>query len=470
MMQQEIIPTNRKALKINIDTPFYGSFAEIGGGQETSRHFFQAGGASGTIAKSISAYDKSFSDLQYNNKKAGRYVSEERLVKMIDKEYQEVNNLLFESKPDALFFAFANTVEILNYSKTNYSHGWLGIRFQLEPGGEPNNIIVHVKLLENDALLQQTTMGILGVNLIYACFNYYDKPNQFLRSLTDNISIDRFRITMMRVSGPQLDYVDNRLLGVQLVKNGLTRSIMFDKNGNVQQPSDMLYKKNVLAFRGNFNPITYIAQDIIRTSKELFEKDEDYKPDNSLFFCEMTLNNLLSEKGEVDEHDFLNRVDMLNAIGQNVMVSDVGMYYELVELFSQFRINKFRLIIGVPGLESIFEEKYYTNLKGGILEAFGKLIPQNLKLYIYPTMDKGSKDVLTSSSIKPTKKLQGLYDYLKDNDFIIDLKSSMKAQLHVKAREVLKMIQDENSDWEKYVPMKVADMIKEKDSERRDLE
>lgn len=470
MMKQEIIPTNRKALKINIDTPFYGSFAEIGGGQETSRHFFQAGGASETIAKSISAYDKSFSDLQYNKMKSGRYVSEERLTKMIDQEYKEVNNLLYEKRPDSLFFAFANTVEILNYSRTNYSHGWMGIKFQLETGGEPNNIILHVKLLENDALLQQSTIGILGVNLIYASLNYYNNPNEFIRSLTDNLSMDRLRITMMRMKGPQLDYVDNRLLGVQLVKNGLTRSIMFDKKGDVQMPIDMLYKKNVLAFRGNFNPITYIAQDIIRTSKELFEKDEDYKPDNSLFFCEMTLNNLLSEKGEVDEYDFLNRVDMLNSIGQNVMVSDVGMYYELVDLFSQFRINKFRLIIGVPGLESIFDEKYYTILKGGILEAFGKLFPQNLKLYIYPTKNKGNNDILTSKSIKPSKNLNGLWEYLKDNNFIIDLKSNMKAQLHVKAREVLKMIQEGNPDWEKYVPMKVADMIKEKGAERRNLE
>lgn len=462
-MQNEIIPTTRKALKINIDTPFYGSFAEIGGGQETARHFFQAGGASGTIAKTVSAYDKSFSDFQYNKSNTGRYVSEGRLQKMLDKEYKEVNKVLLESKPNALFFAFANTVEILNYSKTNYSHGWMGIKFQLEPGGKPNTVIVHVKLLENDGLLQQTTMGILGVNLVYACFNYYDKPNQFLQSLSDNISIDRFRITMIRVSGPQLDYVDNRLLGVQLVKNGLTRSIMFDKNGDVQQPSDMLYKKNVLAFRGNFNPITYIAQDIIRTSKELFEKNKDYKPKNSLFFCEMTLNNLLSEEGEVDEHDFLMRVDMLNAIGQNVMVSDVGTYYELVELFSQFRINKLRLLIGVPGLASIFDEKYYTNLKGGILEAFGKLFPKNLKLYIYPTMNKGSEDILTSESVKPNDELQGLYKYLKDNNFIKDLKSNMKAQLHIKAREVLKMIKDGNPDWEKYVPMKVAEMVKKRE-------
>lgn len=461
-MKNDIIPTNRKALKINIDTPFYGSFAEIGGGQETARHFFQAGGASGTIAKTSSAYDKKFSDFQYNEQKKGRYVSEPRLVKMLEKEYSEVNQLLSESKKDALFFSFANTVEIINFAKDNYSHGWIGIKFQLKPGGKPNTVIAHVKLLENDALLQQTTIGILGVNIIYACLNYYNHPNDFISSLTDNLSIDRLRITMMRMSGPELDYVDNRLLGVQLVKNGLTRSIMFDKDGNVQMPSDLLYKKNVLAFRGNFNPITYIAQDIIRTSKELFENDEDYLPTNSLFFCEISLRNLLSEKGEVDEHDFLNRVDMLNAIGQNVMVSDFGKYYELVELFTQFRLKKLRLLIGVPVLESIFDEKYYLNLKGGILEAFGKLFPDNIKLYIYPTMNKGSNELLTSKDIKFNEKLRGLYDYLQDNNYILDLKSKMNDQLHIKAREVLALIKDGNPEWEKYVPMKVAKMIKDK--------
>lgn len=461
-MQKEVIPTNRKALKVNIDSPFYGSFAEIGGGQETARHFFQAGGASGTIAKSISAYDKSFSDFKYNKKKPGRYVSQERLVKMLDKEYSEAIGILSEQKPNALFFAFANTVEILNYEKTNYSHGWIGIKFQLKPNSEPNTVIIHVKLLENDGLLQQATMGVLGVNLIYACLNFYEYPNNFIRSLTDNLSVDRFRITMMKMSGPELDYVDNRLLGVQLVKNGMTRAIMFDKSGNVQMPMDMLYKKNVLAFRGNFNPITYIAKDILSSSIELFKNDEDYQEDNTLFFCELTLNNMLLAGGQVNERDFLNRVDMLNSIGQNVMVSDIGKYYQLVDFFTQYNIKKLRIVMGIPSLKRVLDEKYYENLTGGILEAFGKLFPQNIKLYIYPTMNEGSKEILTSESIVPSKNLKNLYFHLKENNFILDLNSCMKAQLHIKARQVLKMINDGNKEWEKYVPMNVAKMIKEK--------
>lgn len=460
-MINEIIPTSRKALQINLDTDFYGTFAEIGGGQEVARNFFQAGGASGTIAKTISAYDKSFSDANYNDHKKGRYVSEQRLIKMLDKEYRQLEKLLRDEKPTASFFAFADTVEILNYAKTNRPHGWMGFKFQLSPDREPNVVVMHVKLLENDGLLQQITLGILGVNLIYACKHHYDKPNVFLKSLTDNLSIDRFRITMMKMSGPDLHYIDNRLLALQLVRNGMTRSIMFDKHGDVQQPSDMLYKKNILAFRGTFKPITYITKDILRKSLELFQKDEDYNEENTLSFCEMSTNNLLAE-GELDEHDFLERVNMLNLIGQNVMVSDIREYYKIVEFFGQFKLKKLRLVIGVPTLEKVVDKRFYKNLKGGILEAVGKMFPKNMKLYIYPTVRKGSGEMVTSDNIVMDDDVRYLYNYLKANRFILDVKSSMAGQLHVKAKEVLKMIREENPKWEKFVPMDVATVIKEK--------
>ena len=460
-MKNEIIPISRKALSINLDSDFYGTFAEIGGGQEVARNFFQAGGASGTIAKTISAYDKSFSDASYNDHKKGRYVSEQRLVKMLDKEYRELEKLLRNEKSAASFFAFADTVEILNYTKSNYPHGWMGVKFQLAPHKEPNVVLMHIKLLENDSLLQQITLGAIGVNLIYACKHYHHKPNVFLQSLADNISTDRFRITMMKMSGPDLDYVDNRLLGLQLVRNGMTRAIMFDKNGNVQQPSDMLYKKNVLAFRGTFKPITYITKDILRKSLDMFQKDEDYNPDNTLSFCEMTTNNLLAE-GELDEHDFLERVNMLNMIGQNVMVSDIREYFRLVEFFSQFKLKKLRLVIGVPTLEKVVDRRFYKDLKGGILEAVGKMFPKNMKLYIYPTVRKNTGEMITSENIKMDNDVRYLYNYLKINRFVIDLSSSMSQQLHVRSKEVLKMIGENSPQWEKFVPMDVAKVIKEK--------
>jgi len=460
-MNHEIIPTSRKALRLNIDTNLYGSFAEIGGGQEVARHFFQAGGASGTIAKTVSAYDKRFSDSFYNKNKQGRHVSEQRLVKMLDYEYREVTRLLSDENSDTTFFAFANTMEVINYSKSNKSHGWMGVKYQLTPESEPNIVIVHIKLLENDALLQQATIGTLGVNLMFACKFYYDSPTTFLKSLTDNLSMDRFRITMMRMSGPDLDYIDNKLLAVQLVKNKMTRTIMFDKHGNVHQPSDMLYKKNVLAFRGSFMPVTYIARDILNKSMALFALDEDYEQDNTLSFCELSLNNLLS-KGEVDEQDFLNRVEMLISIGQNVMISDLPEYYKLVDFFSQFKMNKLRIVMGVPTFEKVLNKKYYKNLRGGLLEAVGKMFPTNTKLYIYPTKRKKSAELITSDDLKMDNDIRLIFEYLKENRFILDVKSEMINQLHISTREVNEMIKKGDPNWEKYVPMSVCKIIKEK--------
>ena len=460
-MIHEIIPTNRKALRLNIDTSLYGSFAEIGGGQEVARHFFQAGGASGTIAKTVSAYDKRFSDSFYNKNKHGRHVSEQRLVKMLDYEYKELTSLLSNESEKTTFFALANTMEVLNYQKTNKSHGWMGVKYQLTPNSKPNLVIIHIKLLENDALLQQSTIGVLGVNLLFACKFYHDSPTNFLKSLTDNVSIDRFRITMMRMSGPDLDYIDNKLLAVQLVKNKMTRSIMFDKHGNVHQPSDMLYKKNVLAFRGSFMPVTYIAKDILNKSMALFALDEDYELENTLSFCELSLNNILS-KGKVDEQDFLNRVDMLVSIGQNVMISDLPEYYKLVDFFSQFKMKKLRIVMGIPTFEKVLNKKYYTALRGGVLEAVGKMFPANMKLYIYPTRRTENSNIITSDNLEMAKDVKLIFQYLKENRFILDIKSEMKNQLHISTREVNKMIQSGDSSWDKYVPISVCKIIKNK--------
>jgi hypothetical protein len=460
-MQHEIIPTNRKALKLNIDTSFYGSFAEIGGGQEVARHFFQAGGASQTVAKTISAYDKSFSDVLYNKGNKGRYVSEDRLVKMLGEEFDQTVKLLRKDRDDALFFAFADTMEILNFTKTNHGHGWMGVRFQLSPDSEPNTVVLHVKLMENDGLLQQRTIGILGVNLLYACAYYHNTPNTFLESLVDNLSKDRLRITMIRMEGPDLSYVDNRLLAVQLVKHGMTHTIMFDKHGNVAQPSDMLYKKNVLVIRGRFKPVTNIQLDIFNRSMNLFQLDEDYEPDNTLFFCELTLNGI-SSKGQIDEVDFLERVNMLNDLGQNVMVSDFREFYKLTSFFSQFNIRQLRVIIGVPTLEKVLNKKYYTDLDGGILEAVSKLFRRDTKMYIYPTMQKESKELITSRNIKMDDDVKILFEYLVKNRLILDIQTTLIKDLYITSHEVLEMIRNNDPGWKKYVPIQIAKTIKEK--------
>jgi hypothetical protein len=460
--EREILSINRKALTINLDDSIFGSFAEIGGGQEVARNFFQVGGASGTVAKTISAYDKRFSDALYcKEQPMKRYVSRDRLELMLDTEYKELVSLLTVTRePKTRFFAFANTVSTLNFQKNNVSHGWIGLDFQLEPGHLPNRVILHVRLHENDNVLQQNTLGILGVNLLYACFYHWQWPNTFLQSLLDNLSTDRIEITMIHMSGPQLGYVDNRLLAVQLVKNGMTRAIMFDRHGNVQEPGDMLYKKNVLAFRGSFRPITYVGIDMLKTSFSIFKRDEDYDKENTLALCEITLRNLL-EEGEFDERDFLDRVDLLNGIGQNVMVSNFREFYKLVSYLSQFRIIKLRLVIGILTFQKVIDERYYRDLKGGIMEAFGKLFPENVKMYIYPSLDN-TGELTTIRSIKVPDQNQYLFKHLLENRKILDIGNVNTKHLNIFSSQVLEKIHHGDPTWEEMVPHFVSDFIKKK--------
>lgn len=466
-MNREILSTNLKALQINLDENIYGTFAEIGGGQEVARNFFQAGGASGTVAKTISAYDKLYSDRIYNEGITGRYVSEDRLLKMLDTEYNELVNILGDKRGrKTCFFSFANTVVTLNYKKDNEAHGWLGVRFQLRPGYPANEVILHVKLLEQDTLLQQNTLGILGVNLVYACFFYYQNPNTFLQSLLDNLSSGRIDITMIRMGGEGLSFVDNRLLAVQLVKNGMTKAVMFDRYGNVREPADMLYNKNVLAFRGSFRPITYVGFDMLKVSYALFKRDKDYERDNTLALCEITINNLM-EEGELDERDFLSRVDLLNGMGQNVMVSSFREYYKLVSYFSQYKIKNLRIVIGIPTLLNLLDNKYYTHLKGGLLEAMGKLFPENTKLYVYPTVSSVSIDdptrgdyLLASANLPLPEDLDLLYQYLRHTRKILDLTGVKRKWLYINSRRVLMMIQNGEPGWEIMVPKYIEKQIK----------
>lgn len=461
-MEREVFTTKRKALLLNLDDTIFGSIAEIGGGQEVARSFFQAGGASGTIAKTISAYDKTFSDHFYNQGKEGRYVSLNRLEKMLEAEYNELLTVLDEKRTqNARYFSFANTVETLNYKKTNDGHGWLGVKFEHSKPGEPNEVVIHVRLLENDAVLQQYTLGTLGVNLIFACYNYSDRPNVFLQSLLDNLDTDRVEITMARMTGPDLSYVDNRLLCVQLVKNGMTSAVMFDRYGDVHQPADFLYKKNALVLRGRFRPITYVGFDILRTSYALFKEDKNFSSHNTLQICEITLNNLL-EEGEINERDFLDRVDMLNGMGQNVLVSNFQEFYKLVDYFSRFRILNLRVILGVPTFKKVLEKKYYTNLRGGILEAMGRMFPNNTRFYIYPALDRKTKKILLVDDIEMDADVKHIFNYLVDNRKIRNLRQAKTKWLHITPNEVLGLMHANDKRWENMVPKYVSKIIKDK--------
>ena len=462
MDNHEISSPQRKALKINLDNSVYGSFAEIGAGQEVARIFFQAGGASGTIAKTISAYDMSFSDNIYGKSNSSRYVSEDRLLKMLHTEAQELTNVLKDKvSSETRFFVFADTVTTINFAKDKEGQGWLGVRFQLSPKGQANEVVLHVRMLENDSLQQQKTLGILGTNLIYACFHHHQYPNTFLQSLLDSLSREQIEITMIRMKGPDLDYVDNRILGVQLVKNKMTPAIIFNADGELQQPANMLYKKNVMAFRGNFRPITYTGLDMIKSSYRIFKKDPDHHKGQTITLCEMTLNNLL-EDGDFSEQDFLDRVDILNGIGQNVMVSNYKYYYKLADYFSQFRIKNLRIVIGFPTLEKVLEKDYYTDLKGGILEAFGKLFTANMKLYVYPFLDTKTNKLKSSRDISLPKDVGYLYEYLIENKQILDIDNANTHKMSYSATDVVSLIKKGDDEWKTMVSKYVSDQITNK--------
>jgi hypothetical protein len=453
------LTTSEKALRINLDRSIYGSFAEIGAGQEVAANFFKAGGASGTIAKTISAYDMKFSDAIYGY--CERYVCEERLMKMLDHEYRLLPERLPHRIPDTRFFAFADTVEVLNYERTNQPHGWMGLRFQLRPETEPNDCVIHVKMHDNDPLQQQAALGIVGVNMVYAC-SYETDPEKILLSLLDGLSPRRIEIDMFRITGPDFTHVDNRLMALKLVKNGFTRAAMFGPDGRVRQPSDELYKKNVLVLRGRFRPPTHVNVDMLLSSRRRFKNEPDVDKSRMVLLTELTLNDL-SPEGAIDEQDFLNRADILCSLGQNVLISNYYEYYRLVDYLSRItRGKKIGIVMGIHALQKVFDERTYENLRGGILECFASLFGTNVKLYIYPALISSEGKLFTLKDFEDTLpvNLKNLFLYLMDNNKLEDIHDANVSNLHIISDHVLTMIKRGESGWEKFVPHKVEEAIK----------
>jgi hypothetical protein len=459
------LSTREKARRINLDTTTYGSFAEIGAGQEVAAFFFKAGAASNTIAKTMSAYDMTFSNAIYGVEESGRYVCESRLMKMLDKEYRLLEQRLgIKMGFDKNFFAFANTVTTINFQKTNQGHGWIGVRFQLRPQSPPNDIIIHLKLLDKDTLAQQQVLGIIGVNLLYGAYYLSQDPEKLLVSLMDGLNTERIEIDMLRITGPDFDHIDNRLLSLQLVKNGLTNAAIFGPDGNVIQPSDLLYKKNILVFRGRFRPLTLVNLDMLKRGYDQFSKEEDVKKDKIEILAELTLKDLKVGDGEhIDYQDFLDRVDILSSLGCTVMISNYQEYYRLVTYYSQFTKEKIGIVLGVYALELIFDEKYYERLSGGILESFSQLFSRNVKLYVYPAnLRDNPTELYTCRNFELPDHLIDLYEYLLANDKIENIHDFDRNSLHILSDNVLKMIKNGEPGWEAMVPDGVTKAIKEK--------
>lgn len=478
-MKYESLTADRKALLINLDQKVFGTFAEIGAGQEVARHFFRVGGAAGTIAKTISAYDMTFSDSIYG--RVGRYVSKERLNTMLDHEFMLLLERLSQKRgADTNFFAFANTVAARNFKGTNECHGWLGVRFQSEPLSHPNNIIIHVRMTDKDNFLQQQALGIIGVNLLYGALYLRNNPEQFVSSLLDELSEDRIEVDMIEFSGPEMTHIDNRLMSLKLLQHNLTDAIMFAPDGHVLQPSEILYKRPILVQRGSFRPVTHVNVDMLKGAAEQFNSCPQVKEKDPVILFEITMHNLLAS-GSFDDADFIARADTLSSLGHTVLISDYSEYYRLTAYFRRYSHELLGMVMGINSLLQIFNEKFYLHLEGGILEALGRLFADSVKLYIYPmtkdaysrylkTVDGGElltqhhdlPDLVTANDVRVLPHLKHLYMHLLSSGKVEAINNFSPEHFSIFSRDVLDKIRSGNPEWEKAVPAPAAKIIKQR--------
>lgn len=453
--------THAKALKINLDNRFYGTLAEIGAGQEVVRWFFRVGGAAGTIAKSISAYDMQVSDAIYGDTE--RYVSRQRLQAMLDLEFQLNIDRLSESRGDTTsFFAFADTVVARSFKGGNECHGWMGVKFQAHPHDEASQIVVHVRMLDAEASLQQEALGIIGVNLLYGAFFLHHEPEKLMESLLDKLTTGRIEIDLIDFKGIEFRYVDNRIMAMKLVQLGLSGAAMFDPSGAVIQPSDALYKKAVLVERGSFRPVTQVNLDMHNAALAKFAADPAVAGKPILSLMEITMRNLLAGGQEVDRRDFLARADLLAACGFHVLISDYFEYYRLAAYISWRTKERVGIVLGAASLIELFDEKYYTALPGGILESFGRLFKNDLKVFVYPLRQHQTDELTTVDNLQVAPELRKLYGYLADRGSFVQLDNFNPEYLHIFSRDVLKRIGAGDENWEEMVPSQVADIIKKR--------
>ena len=481
-MSDKIPTTEEKALSINLDVSKYGTFAEIGAGQEVVRHFFQAGATAGTVAKSISAYDMQVSDEIYGE--CGRYVSRQRLMQMLEHEYTQITDRLGKSRGSkSTFFAFANTVAAQSFKGGRECHGWLGIRFQLKPNSAPCDIVLHVRLLDETNLQQQDALGILGVNLVHGAFFHRDNPREFIQALGENLGHDQVEVDMIQFLGKGFDCIDNRILSLLLVQEGLTKVALFNSDGEVVMPADHMYKKPILVERGSFQPVNNVHIDMLTCAKEEFCKLPEVKKKDVCVLFELNLA-AIGDSGEIDLMDFLYRVDTITALGHNVLISNYLEYYRLGSYLRNWTPNPIGIVLGLSNLADIFNISYYQNLDGGILEAFGRLFKHDVKLYVYPmTLENFEKyrairnlpddmrvtlesiqgqAVITANSYRPEDHLKSLYQYVMDHGFIESLEKFSPDCLDLFSRDTLAKILARDNEWENEVPKEVAKIIKER--------
>jgi hypothetical protein len=462
LAQDGLLDTHRKALAINLDPRRYGTFAEIGAGQEVVRWFFRVGGAAGTIAKSISAYDMAVSDAIYGHTE--RYVARKRLQAMLDYEHDLNLQRLRDARGDTTaFFAFADTVSARNYAGTNDCHGWIGVKFQAHPRDQDSQIIIHVRMLDTENQLQQEALGIVGVNLLYGAFFLHHDPERLLESLLHNLSTDRIEIDMIEFSGIEFRSVDNRMMSLKLVQLGLSGAAMFGARGQVLQPSEVLYRHPVLVERGSFRPVTRVNVDMLNSANAAFSKSlvEGGAQVEPVQLLEITMRNLMAS-GEIDYRDFLARADMMAATGKIVLISDYFEYYRLAAYLRRYTSQRIGIAMGAGSLLELFDEKYYVHLEGGILESFGRLFKNDLKLYVYPLLDPETKELITVENLRVSPDLVKLFGHLVDRGCIQQLDNFDRSILHIFSRDALKLIKAGDPSWQEMVPPEIAEVIRKR--------
>lgn len=453
------LSTYEKVLQINLDAEKYGVFAEIGAGQETANWFFRASASAGTVAKTISAYDMTMSDALYG--KGTRYVSQERVRAMLNYEYDLLNERLSPERGDrSTFFAFSNTVRARGYNDTAECHGWLGIKLQLKPKAPPNEILMHVRLLDKENTDQMEALGVAGVNLIYAAFFHRGNLEQMVNALADNLAPGRIEIDLLRFDGPDFRFVDNRLCALQLVRSGLTRAAMFNPDGDVVQAADALYKRPILLLRGSFNPVLKLHLDMIRQSRALFaEGMTDKQKERAIEICEITMNNLLRE-GAIDHEDFLDRADALQALGKTVLISNCPEFHRIASYLSLYTAEPIGVILSIGLLNELFKEKWSGELPGGILESFGRLFKNSVSLLVYPWQNRKNGELVTADTFRTPERFRHLYDYFVQNQRIRSVHVRDLSRLAMTGREVTRALQDGVEGWEQYVPKEAMSMAK----------
>jgi hypothetical protein len=451
--------TLQKALQVNLDPRWYGTIAEIGAGQEVARWFFRAGGAAGTVAKTMSAYDMAVSDAVYG--KADRYVSQGRLQAMLDREFElNVDRLADERGDETSFFAFADTVVARSFRGGNECHGWMGVKFQSHPRDEPSQIVLHVRMLDAEAAMQQEALGIVGVNLLHAAFFQHHEPERLVESLLDRLTTGRIEIDLVEMKGIEFRAVDNRLLALKLVQLGLSGVAMFGPDRRVLQPSEVLRKKAVLVERGSFRPPTVVNIDMLEAARATFETDPAVGTREILILTELTMANLRAGGDAVDRRDFLARADLLAACGLTVLISDYVAHHRLAAYLAWRTDGRIGMVMGVPSLIDLFDEAHYSELPGGILESFGRLFKNDLRLFVYPMLRDGR--VVTVDSVDVAEDLRPLFDYLKRRGSFVGLANHEPDYLPILSREVLRRIPTEDDGWEAMVPPEVAELIKKR--------